>query len=105
MTIAAAMAVDALAPLLKGMEITSDTWLAFRQSLRNTIMQIQTYQDLCTLQIPTVLVHGKLDFFVIKRNLKHIARVNRRFMTYKSMLGPHEITPLQGKIIANLLQS
>jgi pimeloyl-ACP methyl ester carboxylesterase len=105
MTITAAKAVDVLAPLLKGMEITDETWPAFRQSLRNTIMQIQTYQDLCALQIPTLLVHGKLDFFVIKRNLKRIAKVNRHYMVFKSMLGPHEITPLQGKTVAESLQT
>ncbi len=104
MTITAASTVDALAPLLKGMEITDETWPAFRASLKNTIMQVQPYQDLKNLQTPTLLVHGKLDFFVIKRNLKRIARANKSCITFKSMLGPHEITPLQGKTVAELLE-
>lgn len=104
MTMAAARGADVLSPILKGMEITDETWPAFVASLRNTIMQTQPFNDAITIAVPTLLVHGKLDFFVIKRNLKRIARRNRRYITFKSMLGPHEITPQQGKNIAELLQ-
>ena len=104
LTIAAAEALDDFAPLVKGMEITEETWPAFRSSLQHTILQTRAYRDLRAMETPTLLVYGHLDVFVIKRNLKSIARRNRRHIRYDTMLGPHEITPVQGKSIAELLQ-
>jgi pimeloyl-ACP methyl ester carboxylesterase len=104
LTMAAAQALDTVAPLVKGMEITDATWPAFRSSLRHTIMQTGTFHDLVATDIPTLLVYGHLDLFVIKRNLKAIARRNKRAVSYRTMLGPHEITPIEGEVIARLLQ-
>jgi pimeloyl-ACP methyl ester carboxylesterase len=104
-TIASAKGVDATLPLLKGLKITESTWPAFRASLTNTVMQVVSYKDVKALQVPTLLVYGLLDFFVIKRNLKDLARSNKQFVRLKTTLGPHEITPLQGRVIAKLLQS
>jgi len=103
-TITAAKSLKIFAPLLKGMEITEETWPAFRKSLQNSIVQVQSYKDALHLQIPTLLMYGKLDIFVIKRNLKRLARQNRKYITFRSVLGPHEITPLHGKSIAELLE-
>ncbi|MBZ2198384.1 alpha/beta fold hydrolase [Occultella gossypii] len=105
LTITAAKGLDVFAPLVKGMEITEETWPAFRSSLQHTIMQTRTYRDLMGLPVPTLLVYGRLDVFVIKRNLKAIARRNRRHVRYETLLGPHEITPVQGRAVAEMLQS
>jgi pimeloyl-ACP methyl ester carboxylesterase len=105
LTIAAAEGVDTFIPLVKGMEITEETWLPFKRSLQNTIVQTGAYNTLCSITVPTLAVYGRLDIFVIKKNLKRVARKNKRFVTYKTMLGPHEITPIHGKSIAELLQS
>lgn len=102
-TITAATGADIMLPALKGMEITDETWPAFRASLHNTIMQIETYKDIKTIRVPTLLIYGTLDVFVIKKHLKSLARANRRYVKYKKTLGPHEITPLEGKYIAKLL--
>lgn len=104
-TLSAANALDVIAPLLKGMEITEETWPSFQKSLRNTIMQTQTYKDLLTLKIPTLLVYGHLDFFVIKHNLKKVAATNKKYTTFETLVGPHEITPIHGKSIVELIQS
>lgn len=102
-TIVAAKGADTLLPVLKGMEITDETWPAFKSSLNNTIMQIKTYQDVKHITVPTLLIYGRLDIFVIKKYLKSLARKNKRYVAYETMLGPHEITPLQGKSIAKML--
>jgi pimeloyl-ACP methyl ester carboxylesterase len=103
-TLPAADALDMVAPLLKGMEITEETWTAFNKSLQNTIMQTQTYYDLTSLKTPTLAVYGHLDFFVIKHNLQKVAKRNKEFVTFETMLGPHEITPIHGKPIVELIQ-
>lgn len=105
LTITAAESADTLLPLLKGMEITEETWPSFKASLNNTIMQTQSYKDVLQLRTPTLLVYGKLDVFVIKRNLKRAARKNSRHVKLITVLGPHEITPLQGKKVSRILQS
>lgn len=104
MTLAAANGVVQFLPLIKGMEVTEETWPAFKKSLRNTIIQTQSYKDLIKLQTPTLMLYGVLDLFVIKRNLKSAARHNKKFITLETALGPHEITPVHGKSVAKLLQ-
>jgi pimeloyl-ACP methyl ester carboxylesterase len=103
LTISAAEGLDTFAPMVKGMEITEETWPAFRKSLEHTIMQTSGYTDLLKLALPTELVYGKLDVFVISRNLRAVARRNR-WLVYSTLLGPHEISPLQGQEIADLIQ-
>jgi len=102
-TITAAEGLDTVAPMVKGMEITEETWPAFKKSLEHVIMQTTGYTDLEKLTLPTELVYGKLDAFVISRNLRAVARHNR-WLTYSTLLGPHEISPLQGQKIADLIQ-
>lgn len=102
-TLKAAQGVDVIAPLLKGMEITEATWPAFRKSLQQTIMQVQSYQEALSLKVPTTVVYGRLDVFIIKRTLRRLARKNRRFVRFETALGPHEITPFQGKKVAEQL--
>ena len=104
MTLTIANGVVQFLPLIKGMEITEETWPAFKKSLRNTIMQTETFKTLSKLEVETLLIYGHLDLFVIKKNLKSVARRNKKFVTFKSALGPHEITPVHGKTIAELLQ-
>lgn len=95
---------DDMVPFVKGMEITDETWPAYRGSLEHTIMQTQTYKDACNLEVPMLFVNGLLDLFIIRRNTKAIVRQNPKFARIKRVLGPHEITPLHGRRIARLLR-
>jgi pimeloyl-ACP methyl ester carboxylesterase len=103
-TITSAKSASKTLPTVKGMEITEETWPAFKARLNNTIMQFDSFKDALHLHTPTVLVGGLLDFFIIRKNLQKIARQNPKFVTFKTVVGPHEITPLEGKRIAKLLQ-
>jgi len=103
-TLTAATGVSKFMPLVKGMEITEETWNSFKKSLQNTIMQNRSYKDLLELKIPTHLVYGHLDFFVIKKNLAMVAKKNKKYIKETTALGPHEITPIHGKSIAELIQ-
>lgn len=93
-----------LAPFVKGMEITDETWPAFRSSLEHTIIQYETPQQLKQLEVPTLLLNGILDFFIIHRVNRHVARTNRRYLRTKTVLGPHELTPHSGRSIARVLR-
>lgn len=95
-------AADFLLPMLHGMEITNETWPAFEYSLENTIMQTRGYALAKNINTPATLVYGILDIFVSKRNLLIVRSKNKK-VRFKYALGPHEITPLQGKKTVKLL--
>ncbi|HMS93320.1 MAG TPA: alpha/beta hydrolase [Candidatus Saccharibacteria bacterium] len=94
---------DELLPFVKGMEITDKVWPAYRRSLENTIMQYESYYKATKLKVPTLFVNGLLDFFIIRRNVRDIRNANRRHVRIKRTLGPHELTPRQGRTGASIL--
>lgn len=103
-TIAAAKSLKVLAPLVKGMQITEETWKAFRLSLHNTLVSKQSYQEALGLKVPALYIYGKLDIFVLKRTIRRVSRKNK-YASMKVVIGPHEITPLQGSSLADVIQA
>ena len=85
------------------MEITDETWPAFRDSLAHTIMQFTTFKQLTSLTTPATLLNGLLDFFIIRRINTVAIRANRRYLHGKTLLGPHELTPRSGRRIAAII--
>jgi pimeloyl-ACP methyl ester carboxylesterase len=96
---------DDLIPFVKGMEITDETWPAFRASLENTITQYETYRTATKLEVPALFLNGIFDFFIIRRVNQRAVRANRHYLRSKTMLGPHELTPRQGKHVARIITS
>ncbi len=94
---------DDFIPFVKGMEITEETWPAYRNSLENTIMQFESYKKVRELELPTLFVNGIFDFFIIRRNINDARRSNKRHVRIKKVLGPHELTPRQGRTVAKIL--
>lgn len=96
--------VEDLAPFVKGMEITDETWPAFSRSLSHTIMQFKTYDQLIQLKTPALFLNGLLDFFIIRRVNNRAVRANRHYLRRKALLGPHELTPREGRRIARVIE-
>lgn len=94
---------DELVPFVKGMEITDETWPAYKKSLENTIMQYETYKQAKKLTVPTLFINGLLDFFIIRRNIRDIRDANLQHVRIKRVLGPHELTPAQGRKAAGII--
>lgn len=94
---------DDLLPFVKGMEITDKTWPAYKKSLENTIMQYESYKRATELTVPTLFINGLLDFFIIRRNIRLVRRANPRYVRIKRVLGPHELTPRQGRTAAGII--
>lgn len=92
-----------LVPFVKGMEITDETWPAYKKSLEHTIMQLESYKQAVRLTVPTLFVSGLLDFFIIRQNIRDAARANRRFIKTRRTFGPHELTPRQGRTGARII--
>lgn len=96
---------DELVPFVKGMEITDETWPAYKKSLENTIMQTASYKKVQKLDISMLFVNGWLDFFIIRKNIKNLQKKNPKNIKIKNVLGPHELTPAQGKLVGRILSS
>lgn len=94
---------DELVPFVKGMEITEETWPAYEQSLRHTIMQFESYRQVARLDRPVLFVNGIFDFFIIRRNTYRLRWANRRHVKVATTRGPHELTPQQGKVAAGMI--
>jgi pimeloyl-ACP methyl ester carboxylesterase len=92
-----------LLPFVKGMDITDETWPAFTKSLEHTIMQQQSFTKAVQLHTPSIFVNGLLDIFIIRRNIRIICRGNRTYTRLHHTLGPHELTPRQGRTIGNII--
>ncbi|GAA0203514.1 alpha/beta fold hydrolase [Glutamicibacter creatinolyticus] len=90
-------------PFIKGMEITEETWPAYRKSLQNSIMQYESYRQATRLKLPMLFVNGVLDFFIIRGNTTRAFMANRRFVRIRRSRGPHELTPTQGKLAARII--
>lgn len=94
---------DELVPFVKGMEITDETWPAYKKSLENTIMLHKSYQQATNLTVPTLFINGLLDFFIIRRNIQAIKKANKRQVRIRRVMGPHELTPRQGRTAARII--
>ena len=86
-------------------EITDEVWPAYKKSLENTIMQFETFKKAIKTQVPMLFVNGIFDLFIIRGNIRDIRRANKRYVRVKRVLGPHELTPRQGKTVARILGS
>jgi pimeloyl-ACP methyl ester carboxylesterase len=58
--------VQRLATRVAGLEITQTTWLPFKKSLENTIMQQTASEDIKHIAAPMDVIYGRRDMLVIR---------------------------------------
>lgn len=92
-----------IGPFIKGMEITEETWPAYKKSLEHTIMQYESYKQALALKVPTLFVNGVFDFLIVRSTIRAIGLANASHVSIKNTLGPHELTPRQGKVVARII--
>ena len=66
-----------------GFVLDEQTWQPFEMSLRNTIMQQRSLNNLRHLSMPTDVIYGKYDVFVMKKTLQHFFRPSKRIKFYE----------------------
>lgn len=87
---------------LGGFVLDEKTWQPFELSLRNTIMQQQSYEDLKALQMPTDVIYGKYDVLVLRKNLRHFFHPSRQLRFYE-LDEIHRISARASQLIAQLI--
>ncbi len=91
-----------LTGLMKGVEITDQTWPAYRGSLEHTIMQFDTYRHAFDIDTPMLFLDGVFDVFIIHKNNHTIVRKNAN-AKHKTIFGSHELSSRHSKAIARII--
>lgn len=58
---------------IDGGEVTEENWSAFRLSLKNTIINQDTYYDICSLTKPIYVIYGIFDEVLVPESLDKLA--------------------------------
>ena len=78
------------------------TWVPFTKSLKNTIEQQTAFNDLQTIAVPTDVIYGSMDIFVLGNYFKEFAKTNKN-ITVTQVTARHEITPKYAREIAIII--
>jgi len=82
-----------------GIDVTEETWNGFRLSLKNTIINQDTYSDIKNSKIPIDIIYGDLDEFLVQKNVDQLAIFDHVTIT-KLHLVNHSIGTKFSKIVA-----
>lgn len=103
-TVDGAQFVRKLLRLDDGIDITAQNWRAFSQSLKNTIENQQTYEELQQIAAPITMIYGSRDEFAVKGNVKLVAK-QRPNITTKVVAGAdHVVNKDMAKMIVEVLR-
>ncbi|HSX32330.1 MAG TPA: alpha/beta hydrolase [Candidatus Saccharimonadales bacterium] len=91
-----------VAKRLVGLHLSPEEWTPFERSLRNTIMKQTAYAELHSVQVPTDIVHGRLDIVVTRKDLRRMYRQNR-FITWHTVTDTHGISQRSARYLGHLL--
>jgi len=83
-----------------GIEVNEDNWNSFKLSLRNTIINQNTYDDVSKLKLPVTIFYGNLDEFVVTQNINKLADFNN-VKIIKIKIVDHSVGSRFSKIVAN----
>jgi pimeloyl-ACP methyl ester carboxylesterase len=78
-------------PPTSAFSITNETVASYVAALRASIINQSTYTDVQDVHVPTRIIYGKLDPFVVKKNLKQLAKSSEHIET-TSVMASHEIS-------------
>lgn len=102
-TLKAAQAIMKLAPSSNNFVLTKDTWQPFKKSLTNTIMKQNSMIDILGLEIPMILVYGKLDLLVQPKNYHTLMNASPNKFTLLSYTGAHMINKNGAELVAQTI--
>lgn len=86
----------------RALSVESADWLPFERSLKNTIMNQQSYDELKTITVPTDIIYGAFDFIVTRAEVKKMLRANKH-ITFHLVNEMHDVTKRAAKFIIKLL--
>jgi pimeloyl-ACP methyl ester carboxylesterase/membrane-associated phospholipid phosphatase len=91
-----------MASKVAGFSLDARTWQPFELSLRNTIMQQHSYENLRLLTMPTDVIYGKYDVLVLRKSLQHYFRPSK-YVRFYEIDELHRISARAGELIKELI--
>lgn len=92
--------VQKIASKMSGFYLTKETWTPYVKSLKNTIINQNTAEDMQQLKIPMDLIYGSLDMVVLRGHVQTIFDMQINEITTHMVLSRHKITPRASSFIA-----
>jgi cis-3-alkyl-4-acyloxetan-2-one decarboxylase len=92
-----------IAQKVSGIILSQDHWLPFERSLRNTIMHQTAFKELHAIRVPTDIVHGRLDFVVVRAEVKKMFAANPHITLY-TVTAFHDINQRAAVYLNTLLE-
>lgn len=89
-----------LAARISGFTISKQTWTPYVKSLKNTIMQQKTAEDMRRLKVPMDLIYGSLDMVILRGHVQSIFDLEVSKITTHVVRSRHRITPRASAFIA-----
>lgn len=83
--------------------LTDETILPYVTALRASIIDQSTYTDIAGLTMPAIILYGRLDPFIIAKNIKTLEKANSH-VSAQSVFAGHEATRAYQKPILTSLQ-
>lgn len=65
---------------------------AFAKSMEQIILNRKNYQTFTKIRTPTLIIHGHFDPLVIGANLRRATKQNSQYITYRSVIGHHDLS-------------
>lgn len=85
-------------------QLTQDNFSAFSDTLLAGIISQNASRKLAETRIDTDIIYGKLDPFIVEKNLKHIAEKNQRVTLHSLTTATHAIRQRTRKVIVSYMK-
>lgn len=79
-----------------------ESWDSFEKSLKNTIMDQQSYNELRSISVKTDIIYGAFDFVVTRNSVKQMLQANQ-YISFHLVKQPHDVTKRAARYIQTLL--
>ena len=89
----------------KSFNVTPENVDSYMSALQSMIINQTSLEDAAKLKVPTVVLKGTLDPFVVSKNLKELSKRNRN-ITLKTVIAGHEVKGLfVGAVVNTVMKS
>ena len=94
-----------LAERIAGFTLSDETWKPFVKSLKHTIMEQTTHEDLKLVRVPIDVIYGSRDQLVFRGETKLIFGADVKNVTAHTIKESHRISPAASDFLADRIRS
>lgn len=87
-----------------GIDVNESNWYSFKMSLNNTVINQDTYNDLKNTYIPTVVIFGVLDEFLVQKSINRLSN-HDHIKTISVNFADHTLNDKFAKVVADQISA